>query len=71
MVVSGIPIQESAGAAATSMAGIGPGLGASGNMGNFAHFNIIGKITMLALMFLGRLELFPVVALFTRSFWKN
>jgi len=53
------------------MAGIGPGLGASGNMGNFAHFNIVGKITMPTLMFLGRLELFAVVVLFTRSFWKN
>ncbi len=71
MVVSGIPIQESAGAAATSMAGIGPGLGASGNMGNFAHFNMTGKLTMIVLMFLGRLELFPVIALFARSFWKN
>jgi trk system potassium uptake protein TrkH len=71
MVVSGIPIQESAGAAATAMAGIGPGLGASGNMGNFAHFNIVGKIAMPTLMFLGRLELFAVVVLFTRSFWKN
>jgi trk system potassium uptake protein TrkH len=71
MVVSGIPIQESAGAAATSLAGIGPGLGASGNMSNFAHFNITGKIIMPVLMFLGRLELFAVVALFTRSFWKK
>ena len=71
MVLSGIPIQESAGAAATSMAGIGPGLGASGNMGNFAHFTLTGKVTMVVLMFLGRLELFPVIALFTRSFWKN
>jgi len=71
MVISGIPVQESAGAAATSLAGIGPGLGASGNMSNFAHFNITGKITMPVLMFLGRLELFAVAALFTRSFWKN
>jgi len=71
MVVSGVSIKESAGAAATSMAGIGPGLGASGNMGNFEHFTITGKLTMIALMFLGRLELFPVIALFTRSFWKN
>ena len=71
MVISGIPILESAGAAGTSMAGIGPGLGASGNMGNFAHFNAIGKLTMVSLMFLGRLELIVVLALFTRSFWKN
>lgn len=71
MVVSGIPVQESAGAAATAMAGIGPGLGASGNMGNYAHFNALSKIDMMALMFLGRLELFVVITLFTRSFWKK
>ena len=71
MVVSGVSIKESAGAAATSMAGIGPGLGASGNMGNYAHFTVTGKVTMVVLMFLGRLELFPVIALFTRSFWKK
>lgn len=71
MVASGIPILESAGAAGTSLAGIGPGLGASGNMGNFAHFNAVGKVTMFTLMFLGRLELIVVIALFTKSFWKN
>lgn len=71
MVLSGIPVQESAGAAATAMAGIGPGLGASGNMGNYAHFNAFGKLVMLILMFLGRLELFTVITLFTRSFWKR
>jgi Trk-type K+ transport system membrane component len=32
------------------MAGIGPGLGASGNMGNYAHFNPVARITMILLM---------------------
>jgi len=71
MVISGISVQESAGAAATSMAGIGPGLGASGNMGNYFHFTAAGKLDMVALMILGRLELFPIIALFSRAFWKN
>ena len=40
MVDSGIPAYEAAGARSiTSHGGYGPGLGASGNMGNFAHFN--------------------------------
>jgi trk system potassium uptake protein TrkH len=71
MVISGIPVIESAGASATSMAGIGPGMGASGNMGNYAHFNTAAKMTMLVLMLTGRLEIFTILALFTRSFWKN
>jgi trk system potassium uptake protein TrkH len=71
MVISGIPVIESAGATATSLAGIGPGMGASGNMGNYAHFNIVSKMTMVVLMLVGRLEIFTITALFTRSFWKN
>ena len=39
MQVSGISAVESAGASATCLANIGPGLDASGNMSNFAHFN--------------------------------
>jgi len=71
MALSGMSLLESAGASATSMAGIGPGLGRSGNMGNFAHFTDTAKITMVALMLIGRLEIFTILSLFTRSFWKN
>ena len=71
MQLSGISILEASGASATCMAGIGPGLGASGNMGNFAHFNGMAKVTMMLLMLLGRLELFTFITLFTRSFRQN
>jgi len=71
MVFTGIPVIESAGASATSMAGIGPGMGASGNMGNYAHFNTIAKMDMVILMLIGRLEIYTIMALFTRSFWKK
>jgi len=71
MQISGISVIESAGASATSMAGIGPGLGLSGNMGNFAHFNFSAKIVMMLLMIIGRLELFTFIAIFTKSFWRN
>lgn len=68
MQISGISILEASGASATSMAGIGPGLGLSGNMGNFAHFNPVAKITMIILMIAGRLELFTFITVFTRPF---
>jgi trk system potassium uptake protein TrkH len=71
MQVSGISIIEASGASATSLAGIGPGLGASGNMGNYAHFNPVAKVTMMLLMIAGRLELFTFFAVFTRSFRRN
>jgi trk system potassium uptake protein TrkH len=69
--ISGISIMESAGAAATSMANIGPGLGPSGNIGNFAHFNPIAKITMIFLMIIGRLELFTFLTIFTKPFRRS
>jgi len=71
MQLTGISILEASGASATCLAGIGPGLGASGNMGNFAHFNSTSKVTMMLLMILGRLELFTFLSIFTRAFRSN
>ncbi len=71
MIITGIPAEEAAGASAASISCVGPGLGASGNMGNFAHFNVVSKYTMMLLMIIGRLEIFTFIALFTGSFWKK
>lgn len=71
MQLTGISIMEASGASASCLAGIGPGLGASGNMGNYAHFNSVAKVTMMLLMILGRLELFTLITIFTRSFRRN
>lgn len=71
LLITGIPADEAAGASAASLACVGPGLGASGNLGNFAHFNGAAKITMVLLMIIGRLEIFTIVALFTRAFWRK
>ncbi len=71
MIISGIPAVEAAGASASSLACVGPGMGASGNMGNYAHFNSTAKMTMVILMIVGRLEIFTIIALFTKAFWKK
>ena len=71
MQISGISILEASGAAATCLAGIGPGLGASGNMGNFAHFNAVSKLTMMIMMIIGRLEIFTIITIFTKTFHRN
>lgn len=71
MAISGIPVLEAAGASVTAMSNVGPGLGASGNMGNYTAFNNVAIVTMTLEMVIGRLEVFTIMALFTRSFWKN
>lgn len=59
----------SVGSVATCMAGIGPGLGTTGPVSNFAHLPDTGKILLSMLMLLGRLEIYTVLILFTGSFW--
>ena len=48
----------------------GPGLGFAGPKGSFAPFSDVSKLTLSALMLLGRLEIIPIAVLFSRSYWR-
>lgn len=50
---------------------IGPGLEAVGPTCNFSIFSIVSKIVLILDMLAGRLEIFPVLVLFSRSTWKH
>ena len=50
---------------------IGPGLGMVGPAGNFASFSALSKIVLAFDMLAGRLELFPVLFLFSVRTWKR
>ena len=50
---------------------IGPGLGLVGPAGNFGMFSPLSKIVMTLDMLLGRLELFPMLILFSPSTWRK
>ncbi len=54
-----------------TMNNIGPGLGAVGPTGNFADFSVMSKIVMSIGMLVGRLEFFPILALFSPHMWKK
>jgi trk system potassium uptake protein TrkH len=59
-------------AASASMLGnVGPGLGFAGPMGSFAPFSDFSNAVMIGLMWLGRLEVVPVIVLFMRSYWRS
>lgn len=53
-----------------TMNNIGPGLGAVGPTGNFGGFGVLSKIVLMFDMLIGRLELFPVLALFAPGMWR-
>ena len=50
---------------------IGPGLEAVGPTCNFAGFSVLSKLVLCLDMLLGRLEIFPILVLFSRSTWKR
>ncbi len=50
---------------------IGPGLGEVGPMGNFAGFSPLSKLVLIFDMLAGRLEIFPMIVLFSGSVWKQ
>ena len=55
---------------ASLLGGAGPGLGFAGPMGTFEPFSDVSKLVLTAEMYLGRLEIIPVLVLFARSYWR-
>lgn len=49
---------------------IGPGLNAVGPTENFGGFSVFPKLVLMFDMLIGRLELFPVLALFAPGMWR-
>lgn len=64
MSLTGLDFEEAFAASLSSMGNVGPGLGASGSMGNFMHFSPFAKIVMTLEMLLGRLEIYTLLMLF-------
>jgi trk system potassium uptake protein TrkH len=60
-----------ASASISTLANVGPGLGAAGAAKNYGWFSDGAKLVMIALMALGRLEFFALLVLFTPRFWRG
>jgi trk system potassium uptake protein len=56
---------------ATALGGVGPGLGLAGPMGSFEPFSDVSKLVLAFEMYLGRLEIVPVLVLLARSYWRR
>jgi trk system potassium uptake protein TrkH len=50
---------------------IGPGMAAVGPTCNFAAYSVFSKIVLSVNMLAGRLEIFPILVLFSRSTWTR
>ena len=71
LALLGLDFLTAVSAAAQAISNVGPGLGpVIGPAGNYAGLPTAAKWLLTAGMLLGRLELFTVMVLFTRTFWK-
>jgi trk system potassium uptake protein TrkH len=70
LTIAGNDAITAASASATALGNVGPGLGSVGPMSNYSHFSNGAKLIFSSLMITGRLEIFTVFVLFSKSYWK-
>jgi len=66
----GYDIVTSISASMTAIGNVGPGFGEVGAYDNFSHFPGLVKITLAVIMIFGRLEIFTLLAMTSREFWR-
>ncbi len=69
--IDGHGFTTNATAVISAMNNIGPGLDAVGPMGNFSFFSNFGKLVLIFDMLAGRLELLPVLVMFSPVCWRK
>ena len=65
-----LDFQSAVGAAASAIGNIGPAFGSFGPTDSYALLHPIGKWMLTFCMLLGRLEIFTVMVIFSKVFWK-
>ena len=69
--VLGMDMISSLTASIATLGNIGPGFNLVGPMANFDIVHPIGKLVLIANMWIGRLEVFTVILMLTPEFWKK
>ena len=70
LTLLGLDSRTAAGATAATLGNVGPGLGLTGPSTTYAGMGDAALWVMSTLMLLGRLEIFTVLILFTRGYWR-
>ena len=58
-------------AASACFNNIGPGLGAVGPAASYADYSVFSKLVLSGAMLLGRLEIYPMLFVFSRFAWSK
>lgn len=70
-MMSSYDLETNITAALTCVSNVGPGLGAVGPANSFAGYSPAAKVMFSVLMLCGRLELYPILALFDPAIWRK
>lgn len=70
LLLAGLPMEAAISATLACITNLGPGLGEIGPSGNYASLTDPQLAICTFAMLIGRLEIFTVFTLFTRSFWR-
>ena len=62
---------EAMSAVAATLGNVGPGFGTLGPMNSYLNFPRTSKLFMVFLMWIGRLEILPVLVLLTPAYWRT
>lgn len=68
---TGFDLVTSVSATASALGNVGPGLDAVGPTANYVGIPGAGKWLLSVLMLVGRLEIFPIILLFTPELWRK
>jgi len=64
-------VLDAVGVAAAMIGNVGPSFGIAGPLGSLEPFSDVSTGIMIVLMWLGRLEVIPIVVLLTRHYWRS
>ncbi len=68
LLLCGLNLEDAFSGTVATIGNVGPGLGSLGTMGNYAAQPAMAKIIYMICMFLGRIEIYPIFAVFYLMF---
>ena len=68
---SGVAFDEAIGTAVSGIGNVGVSIGQFGPSGSYCDYPTVAKWTMTFVMLIGRIEIFTILLLFSRSLWRK
>ena len=71
VALGGVAPESALIAVATTLGGVGPGIGLFGPIESYAALSVLNKIVLMASMLFGRLEFYSILIVFLPTFWQR